>query len=208
MNQSPYSLCNSCAREFREKPAHACLSDVHKVKYVEIKLDKRQASREADKYAKKIRHTLNYLQDAPMISQPMEGYYYVAAPFWHTNTDIRIKRLRAVEDVVLRLAQRHIITLSGTSVIVRSYNTNIQTITKEASDRWWRWSERLLLASTGLVLLSLDVNWQESKGCCQEFLAAVKQNIPIMTLDSRLGFRILNANAVRELRLKLGVRNG
>ena len=208
MNTTPYTLCDSCAREYREKPAGSCQSDLHKVNYATIKLDKRHAAREADRYAKQIRHTLTPLPDAPMIAQPLEGYYYLAAPFWHTNTDIRIKRLRAIEDVVVQLAARHIATLSGTSSVVRSYNINIKTIGKEVSARWGKWSERLLQGSSGLVLHSLDVDWQESKGCCQEFLAAVKQNIPIMTLDSRLSFTILNANSIRELRLKLGVRNG
>ena len=208
MNTTPYTLCNHCAREFREKPAASCQSDLHKANYAEIKLDKRQAAREADRYAKQIRHTMDPLQDAPMIAQPMEGYYYLAAPFWHPNTEIRIKRFRAIEDVVVRLAVRRVATLSGTSAVVRAYNVNIKTLVPEVSHRWGRWSERLLQASSGLILHSLDVDWQESKGCCQEFLTAVKQNIPIMTLDSRLSFTILNPNAVRELRLKLGVRNG
>ena len=208
MSTTPYTLCSHCAREFREKPSHACQSDKHRVNYATIKLDKQQATKEAERYARQIRPQLNHLQDAPIIARPSEGYYYLAAPFWHTNADIRIKRFKTIESVVLRLAERHFMTISGTSAIVRSYNINIKTISKDASSRWGRWSIRLLQASNGLILHSLDVDWQESQGCRQEFLAAVKQNIPIMTLDSRLGFRLLNANAIRDLRLKLGVRNG
>ena len=201
MKPTPYSLCDNCGREYRQKP---CPADIHKITNTEIKLNARLTRRAADQYAKLIRPKLRHLQEAPQIQVPLHtGYYYLAAPFWHSHPDIRLKRFQAAEDAVIRLAWRGKIAISGVALIVRSYNVNIMDLNKLYSDRWGAWSMRYLVASSGLLLHSLDKPWQESAGCRKEFLTAVKQEIPIYTLNSDLSFRIMSNDAIRQLRIDI-----
>lgn len=106
------------------------------------------------------------------------GYFYIASPYTHSNSFVRIGRYEKVLDFTVWLAKEfHIF---GYSPIVHSHPMVLDhDMPVEINNFWQEWNETMIYASIGLVILQLN-GWDKSKGIELEIQYAKELGKPVV----------------------------
>jgi hypothetical protein len=111
-----------------------------------------------------------------MVETKHSGYFYLAAPF--THTDPKVERIRYEQ----ALAATATLMLRGYQIfspISHSIPLTDPRFELPKSNEFWLTQDKpLLMASEGLILLKLP-GWETSKGVAQEILWADEHRIEI-----------------------------